>query len=254
MQTAFINNLFLRVSAWPLAQDRPTLVCVHGAGGTSVLWHNQIDAFGDVANVVAVDLPGHGDSPGNVLETIPEYAQVVAELVTSIQAPDPVACGLSLGGGIALQLLLDYGTSFRAGVLIGTGAKLRVMPLIFDTIENNFDAFIQSMPLMAASPKTDRAVLEPLLEAAAANGASVAATDFRACDHFDVMARLGEIDLPVLVLSAQDDQLTPPKYGAFLAEGISKAQRVEVSAAGHLAPVEQPEVVNESIRGFVRGL
>lgn len=219
-----------------------------------MLWHNQIDAFGDLANVIAVDLPGHGESAGTELATIPEYTQVVADLITAVNAPDPIPCGLSLGGGITLQLLLDHASILKAGILVGTGAKLRVMPLIFDTIESNFDAFVQSMPLMAASPKTDQAILAPLLEATAANGPSVAATDFRACDQFDVMARLHEIELPVLVLSAEDDQLTPPKYGAFLAESIAGAQREHIAAAGHLAPAEQPEVVNAAIRRFVEGL
>ena len=254
MQETTVNGLFLRVSEWPLHNDRPTLVLLHGSGGTGVFWNNQIDAFTDVANVVAPDLPGHGESLGPNLGSIPEYAQAVADLIEAIGAPRPIPCGLSLGGGITLQLLLDHAPLLEAGILASTGARLRVLPYIFDAIETDFDAFVKAMPLMAVSPKTDHALLEPVQAATLANGPAISNADFRVCDVFDVMKRLHEIDLPVLVVTGTDDKLTPPKYGAFLAENISGAQRVSVEAAGHLAPAERPDVVNAAIREFVAGL
>ena len=49
---------------WPLDQDRPTLVFIHGSGGSHALWQGQVDAMLAVANTIAVDLPGHGASRG----------------------------------------------------------------------------------------------------------------------------------------------------------------------------------------------
>ncbi len=51
----------------------------------------------------------------------------------------------------------------------------------------------------------------------------VTRSDFNACNTFDVMNQLNKINAPVLVLTASDDQLTPIKYGQFLAEHIKNA-------------------------------
>jgi pimeloyl-ACP methyl ester carboxylesterase len=68
------------------------------------------------------------------------------------------------------------------------------------------------------------------------------------------MDRLDRIDRPVLVVSGAEDQLTPPKYSAFLEQQIAHSRRILVPQAGHLVPVEQPEIVNQSLRQFVKDL
>ncbi|HMK66579.1 MAG TPA: alpha/beta hydrolase, partial [Thermodesulfobacteriota bacterium] len=158
------SGLFFNASAWPLDPQKPTLVFIHGSGGSKILWDNQVKGLGDVSNVIAPDLPGHGESPGEAFATVPEYTRAVVDFIKGIDAPRPIPVGLSLGGAIVQQLLLDYPGLFSAGVLIGTGAKLKVLPIIFETIEKDFSGFVGGMPKMAASPKTDPSLLRPLLD------------------------------------------------------------------------------------------
>ncbi len=72
-----------------------------------------------------------------------------------------------------------------------------------------------------------------------------------ACNTFDVMDQLNKINAPVLVLTASDDQLTPIKYGQFLAEHIKNATLSNIEDAGHLSPVERPEEVARTIHDFI---
>ena len=78
--------------------------------------------------------------------------------------------------------------------------------------------------------------------------------DFRACDAFDVMGRLGEIELPTLVLCGESDALTPPKYSHFLAGNIPGARLEMVEAAGHMLMLEQPARAGEAIAAFLETL
>jgi pimeloyl-ACP methyl ester carboxylesterase len=78
--------------------------------------------------------------------------------------------------------------------------------------------------------------------------------DFRACDVFDIMGQLSLIDVPVLVITASDDILTPPKYGTYLAEHIKGALRVNIEDAGHLSPMTKPIEVNNAIQSFLTRL
>ena len=248
------SGLGFAVSAWPLWAGRPTVVFVHGAGGSSLLWRAQLDGLADRLNAVAIDLPGHGDRPGPGRESIAEYAQVVAGFVDELGLDRPVLAGLSMGGAIVQESLLSWPEKYRAGILISTGARLRVMPLIFETIEKDFNAYVQMSVKFAASPKTDPALLAEVQEDTARREPKVTLGDFRACDAFDVRERLPELRVPVLVLSGEDDQLTPKKYSDYLESNIPGARRVHLLDAGHLLPVEKADEVNQAIAEFVRGL
>jgi pimeloyl-ACP methyl ester carboxylesterase len=245
------NGIAYVTSGWPLDPAKSTLIFIHGGGGSHVLWDGQIDALAGRANTVAVDLPGHGQSKGEGMRTIEDYARAVADFIRAIEAPRPLPCGLSMGGAITQQLLLDHQDACCAGILVGTGARLRVMPVILKAIQEDFSSYVDSFLAYAASEKTDVARLRPLTEATAACRPQVALGDFKACDSFDVMERLPSIEVPVLVITAEEDKLTPPKYGVFLEEKIAKASRVHIRDAGHLVPVEKPEQINMAIEAFL---
>jgi pimeloyl-ACP methyl ester carboxylesterase len=245
------NGIAYVSAGWPLDPGKPTLLFIHGAGGSHVLWQQQIEGLAGRTNAIAVDLPGHGTSRGEGMDAIQGYAKAVADFTRALRAPKPIPCGLSMGGAIAQQLLLDYADAYCAGVLIGTGARLRVMPIILKTIQENFGAYIESFLSFAASPKTDPARLRPIAEATAKTSPHVALGDFEACDAFDVMERLPSIRVPVLVITSEDDRLTPPKYGIFLEEKIPRASRVHIRDAGHLSPAEKPEEVNRALLDFL---
>jgi pimeloyl-ACP methyl ester carboxylesterase len=105
---------------------------------------------------------------------------------------------------------------------------------------------------LAASPKTDLAVIRKFQDDLLRCHPAVISGDFQACNQFDVMARLEEIDVPVLIVSAEDDRLTPPKYADFLESAISKTARTHIADAGHIVPLEKPQAVNQAIIDFLR--
>jgi pimeloyl-ACP methyl ester carboxylesterase len=254
MESREANQIGFITGSWPLDPAKATLLFIHGSGGSSALWRGQIDALAARANTVALDLPGRGRSKGKGLSRMPDYAKVVMDFIDDVRAPRPIPCGLSLGGGIVQQLLLDYPDRFPAGILIATGARLRVMPAILEGVLQNYEAHLAGTAALALSPKTDPAVLEPVAKEMAECPPEVALGDFQACDAFDVMGRLPEIQMPVLIISGEDDKLTPPKYGQFLERRIKNAERVHLMDAAHLSPLEKPAEVNQAITDFLTRL
>lgn len=254
MYESTIEGIAFTAGRWPLDPGLPTVVFIHGAGGSRVLWSGQVKALAEEMNTVALDLPGHGGSGGGGMVRVEDYAAAVNGFVSALHAHRPVPCGLSIGGAVVLQLLLEYPGRYEAGMVVNSGARLRVAPFIFETIEKDFRAFLDAAPAFSISEKTDPARTRPLLDAMAACPPSVTLGDFRACDAFDVMERLGEIEVPVLVLTASDDKMTPVKYGNYLAERIGRSTLVGIEDAGHLCPMEQPERVTRAIREFILSL
>ena len=85
----------------------PPLVLVHGVGSNRRMWDPVMDRLAAERDVVALDLPGHGDSPADGRPaTVAALAGAVAELAAGLGlAPGGWhVAGNSLGGGIALEL------------------------------------------------------------------------------------------------------------------------------------------------------
>jgi len=246
-----IGGVHFLTGKWPLDAGRNTVVFVHGSGNSRLLWKGQVKGLTEQVNAVAIDLPGHGKSVGPGMDTVDGYAAAVEKFIDEADIANPVPCGLSLGGAVVLRMLLDSPSRYRAGILINTGARLRVLPAIFDMVRSNYDGYTASLASVAASPKSDTALLKDIINDAKTCSSEVVLGDFTACDSFDVMDRLHEIKVPVLVLTAEEDRLSPVKYGRYLAEHIENSFYVEIPAAGHMSPLEKTEEVNRELRKFL---
>jgi pimeloyl-ACP methyl ester carboxylesterase len=236
---------------WPLNPDKPTLIFIHGSASNNAFWSRQVKYFAEIVNTIAIDLPGHGTSRYPGKEKVSDYAAAVLDFIDMIQAPRPIPCGLSIGGAITQKLLVSHRDRFPAGILINTGARLKVMPLIFETIDKNYNDFVKMLFALVISGKSNAEKLWPEFEACTICQPAVASGDFRACDGFNETDALGLIEVPVLVLTATDDKLTPVKYGVFLTNSIKNAELVTIQDAGHFSPIEKPLEVNLAIHDFL---
>jgi pimeloyl-ACP methyl ester carboxylesterase len=234
-------------------RGRP-VVFVHGAGGRAEVWTPQLAGLADVARVVAVDLPGHGETGGHGCRSIDDYAAWVLGLLDALGLDRVVLGGHSMGGGIAQTLALGRPDRLRGLVLIGTGARLRVLPRILELFREGLPEALELVASLAYSPRTPPGSVAEAERALRETPMPVTLGDFMACDRFDVMTRLHGVEIPTLVLGGRDDRVTPPKYAAFLAGAIPGARLVEIEAAGHFPQLEQPAAVNAAVRAFLAAL
>ena len=236
---------------WPPDPAKSTIFFIHGAGGSGRFWQAQVEGLAERVNTIALDLPGHGRSGGNGYDTVEDYARSVMDFINPLDVSKPILCGISMGGAVVQQLMLDYPELLKAGILINTGAKLKVAPVIFDILEKDYSGYLAMISSLVTSKTTQPEPLTRFQEQMAQCKPEVTLGDFRACNRFDVMQRLGSITRPVLVVSAADDQLTPPKYGELLENNIPHATRVIIPESGHILPMEKPEELNRAIINFL---
>ena len=67
----------------------------------------------------------------------------------------------------------------------------------------------------------------------------------------DNRADLANIDVPALILHGEEDSIFPMTVAEEIEAGIPRARLVAIPLAGHTANLEQPEVSNEAILGFL---
>src|SRR5262249_40064989 len=70
-------------------------------------------------------------------------------------------------------------------------------------------------------------------------------------DRPDARPGLGAVRVPTLVIVGEQDALTPPDAAQALANGITGATLVKIPGAGHLSNLEQPELFNRAVEGFL---
>jgi len=243
-----------RPAAWVETGAGPTVVLVHGAGGSADLWQPQLDGLADVARLVALDLPGHGLGHGRGRPSIATYAEWLATFLETVESDRVVLVGHSMGGAIAQALALAAPGRLAGLVLIGTGAKLRVVARLVELLRERpgeAQRFITELAFASGTPREQVAIVERVLREAPP---LVTLGDYLACDRFDVRDRLTGIRTPTLVVSGAEDRLTPLTYGRFLADTIPGARLVAIEAAGHFPQLEQPARVNAAIREFLAEL
>jgi pimeloyl-ACP methyl ester carboxylesterase len=229
------------------------LAFIHGAGGNRLLWGSQVRGLAPAGRVVALDLPGHGLSEGPAIASIDGYADVTTEALTHLVGPW-ILVGHSMGGGVALQVALQHPDLVAGLVLLGTGGRLRVVPQVLGGLQTDCPGTVKGITAAAFAPASPEFLRRRGAAALLAVGQATLLADFQACDGFDVLARLGEIRTPCLVLCGTDDRMTPPKYSEALTRGIVGARLQLIPSAGHMAMLEAPAAVTEAVLGFLAAL
>jgi len=233
----------------PSAPSKKVILFVHGAGGGHRRWSFQLEYLKKSYAPLAIDLPGHGRSEGKAMSSIAAYRDFVFLLAEKLISVPFFLAGHSMGGGVALDFARSY-PGFLAGlILIGTGCRLKVLPAILETFGKG-EYFDLTPYLFSKSTPLD--VVESAGEEMLQVDPSVYFADMSACNNFDLTGELSVINVPALVLSAEEDVMTPVKYGKYLFDNISKVHLEIIKKAGHMMMIEQPEQVNRAIEAFVK--
>lgn len=223
------------------------IVFIHGAGSNSTVWNYQKHYFD--YPVTCIDLPGHGAASGEGRRTISEYVKDVKKEISS--SNNVVLVGHSMGGAITLSYALTY--PLKACVLVGTGAKLRVLPALLKQVKENYEKAVNFILKYAVYNKTEqimkhskREMLKTPLE--------VTYNDFIACNTFDVMDTIHTIDVPALVVCGENDMLAPVKYSQYLTKQIPSAHLEIIEECGHMVMLEKPDKFNTTLKQFLNKL
>jgi pimeloyl-ACP methyl ester carboxylesterase len=250
MATATVDGHMLFYTRPVKSEGCPVLLLLHGAGGSHLGWPREIQRLAGT-NVYNLDLPGHGRSPGPGRATVEEYADVVQAFIDKLDLINITLIGHSMGGAIAQTLALRGLPEVGKMIILNSSAKLRVAPQLLDAARTEPQMAADLVARMSWSAGADKDKVRLSQATMLQIDPVVLHGDFLACDCFDIRSELNKISIPTLVVCGSEDQMTPPKFGRYLAENISGAQLVEIEDAGHFAMLEKPKEVANTIAEFL---
>lgn len=236
------------------------IVFLHGLGSSAADWALQVPAFAAHHQVLTLDLRGHGGSTFNGGLTIEQMAQDVAALLHERALGPAHVVGLSMGGCVALALGIYHAEKMRSLTLVNTFAKYQTAG--WAGLKRGFQRLwlLQTRPVEVMAAYVARGLFphpeqKPLYEAAIAslsrNPKPVYRAAIAAILKFDVTRQLSAIRLPTLVVLGERDQTVPRAAGERLAREIPNARRWLVPNSGHATPMDQAELFNETVLGFL---
>jgi pimeloyl-ACP methyl ester carboxylesterase len=237
----------------PVPDTRPPVILIHGAGGSHQHWLYQVRDLPQAASY-ALDLPGHGRSPGPGRDSIGAYGDWLLAFMDGAGLARAVLVGHSMGGAIALDLALRWPGRVAGLGLVATGARLRVAPAILEGIRQDPAEAVRLITDWAFGPEAPAEMARLGRRQMGQVDPGVLYGDFAACDAFDVRDRLGEVTAPALVLCGTQDRMTPAKYATFLRDGIAGASLHLIEGAGHMLMIERPQAVTRALVAFLEAL
>ena len=242
-----------------------TLMLLHGFPHDRGLWTSQAQALSTAfpdTRLLIPDLPGFGRSTPPTEPTMDAYADAIAALLDAAGVATAVIGGLSMGGYIAFAFWRRHASRVRALVLMDTRATADSAPArakrneLIDAVTR--DGFGPSVPAQIPGQlgKTTRETqpalverVEVMLRRAPEQGVICAATAMM--NRIDSTPTLDTISVPTLVIVGEEDVLTPVSDAIAMSSAIRGSRLVTIAGAGHLAPLEAPDVVNAAIAEFL---
>lgn len=186
-------------------------------------------------------MPGRAGTEGPALDSVTEMEIFLSRFIEAEVEGDYWLAGHSLGGGVAIEHALGSASERLAGiVLLATGARLRVHPMILQL----FDQDAKSSETPPLPPGLFEQGTDPDLIAQASidrelTPITTGRLDWRAADRFDRMQDLANIRVPALIIAGANDALTPPKYARHMAATIPNSELHVIEGAGHMFVMER---------------
>lgn len=233
-----------------MSASKPVLYLLAGLLCDEALWAPVAGVLAEDADVRIVSFPGQ--------DSIAAMAgQVLA------QAPDRFAlAGHSMGGRVALELCRQSPGRVERLALLNTGVhpagphepQTRGALVALARREGMAALTAEWLPPMMARRSLENVGLmqnlAAMVERATPDGF---AAQIQALLHRpDARAGLRTVEVPTLLLSAEDDRWSPVEQHRAMLADAPHGSLVVIGEAGHMAPVEQPDAVATALRTWLR--
>jgi pimeloyl-ACP methyl ester carboxylesterase len=229
---------------------KPNFLLLPGLLNDASVFTDQVAALAPVATVEVGNL--------TLAESIGDLA---ASVLKAASAKHFVLLGLSLGGYVAFEIMRQAPERVTGLVLMDTTAlpdtpeASAKREVLIELAATDLDAVIERLlPLLSHPDRMNLPAVRGNIQSMANGlGAEVFTRQQRAIiGRPDSRPTLKDITCPTLVICGHDDLITPPQMAKDIASGIKHAKLEIIAQCGHLATLDQPELVSDLLLGWIK--
>ncbi|MFF3554836.1 alpha/beta fold hydrolase [Streptomyces tsukubensis] len=262
---AFLHTNGIRL-AYRRTGEGPPVLLVMGSGAAGYVWNLHQTPALHRAGYSTVTFDNRGVPPSDAPPGRYTLAQLVADTAGLIEQLGLAPCrivGTSLGALIAQQLAMGAPRLVHSAVLMATRGRSDVLRRAQSAADRalresgislpaKYQALHSVQQMLSRKTLDDDAAVASWLEVFELAGGSdtVAAGQEWIDTDQDRRRELRTITAPCRVITFSDDLVTPPHFGAEVADAIPGCDLVEIPDCGHLGHLERPEQVNAAIVEF----
>jgi pimeloyl-ACP methyl ester carboxylesterase len=244
-------------------KNNTPIIFIHGFPYEHSMWDYQVDALKDDYYCVTYDIRGLGQSYiGDGQYTMEAFVWDLYSVIDGMHVENPILCGLSMGGYIALRAVEKEQERFRGLVLCDTRSesdndegKIARSNAIDKINVEGVESFVIDFVKKCFHPKTPKKLADMynkiLEKTKSQNSIGVKGSLIAMLSRRDTTSSLKKIKIPTLLLVGKKDTLTPPDTMKNMKKKIKGSKLYVVPKSGHMAPLENPEFVNEKINLFL---
>ncbi len=249
-------------------QGDDVVVLLHGIGGGRSIWADAASGSTRAlaqagCRVVAVDLPGYGDSVSAGPPTLTGMVDSLLELQAHLAPRRTVWLGHSMGGMVAQELVALHPACAQALVLTCTSPAFGKADGAWQAkfVAERLAPLDAGLGMVGMAQKLVPGMLSPQARAGAEAVAvevmsrvpeATYRTALKAIAAFDRRSNLPNITQPSLCLAGEHDRTAPPEVMQRMAGLIPGAHYAVVPGAGHIANIEQPAAFNQAVLQFLQ--
>ena len=239
----------------------PPLVLVHGLGASTALWSKVAPPLAEEFRVVGYDLRGSGRTLASGDMTLDALVGDLRRLIERLGLGPSLVMGHSIGGSVALAHAAAHPEQVRAVVGIGAPSELpeagrEGMRTRVEAVEaGGMEAVAETVATNGMAPsfrEAHPAELQRFVSMLEENDPTAYAAFCRLVAAVEIVASLGQIAAPVLLVAGALDAVVPPDANAANAARIPNARAVTVDDSAHLLPWEKPDALLEIVPPFLR--
>lgn len=272
----FITINQVSVHYHDMGQGDCTLILLHGFGASTFSWREVDQQLGETCRVVSYDRPGFGltsrplpgDWSGKSPYDMDQQVDLLIGLMDSLQIDTAILVGNSAGGTVAVNVALMYPERVEGLVLVDPAISsirttagwlqwlmhspllARLGPIFVRSIQTRGDDFIRTA--WHDPEKVTEDILEGYREPLMVKYWEQGLWQFTIADKGqDLPSQLINLDLPVMIITGDDDRIVPTEQSVRLAGEIQGATLVVVPNCGHLPQEECPDVFMNAVTQFL---
>jgi len=253
--------------------SKETIIFLHGSGpgaGAETNWRAVLPHFADDYHVVAPDVFGFGKTdhpeelPKNPQEWMNERVFQIVNLLDALHKDKAHLVGNSLGGVIALHLLMHAPHRFDRVVLMGAGGgKYEFTPELFrlatfhraptqEALENLFRWFVFDESLLANELKQIAAErLEMFSRPEVRRSYEATFANMHPMDTLIPPSALRRMNHEILLIHGYEDRFVPFESSLFMMDYLPNAQLYGIKRCGHWVQIEQKDRFVKITRDFL---